>query len=81
MTNRPVSLTDKYNVEQADVFLTGTQALVRLALMQAALDRQAGLNTAGYVSGYRGSPLGAIVSSSVMLQAFSKPPISYLNPA
>ena len=60
MTNRPVTLTDKYNVEQPDVFLTGTQALVRLALMQAALDKKAGLNTAGYVSGYRGSPLGAI---------------------
>jgi len=60
MTNRPVTLTDKYDVEQADVFLTGTQALVRLVLMQAALDNQAGLNTAGYVSGYRGSPLGAI---------------------
>jgi indolepyruvate ferredoxin oxidoreductase len=42
------------------VLLNGTQALVRLMLMQKARDRAAGLNTAGYVTGYRGSPLGAV---------------------
>lgn len=60
MTLRPVSLKDKYDTGIDAVYLTGTQALVRLCLMQAALDQRAGLNTAGYVSGYRGSPLGAI---------------------
>ena len=60
MTLRPVGLNDKYDVSIDDVYLTGTQALVRLCLMQAALDQRAGLNTAGYISGYRGSPLGAI---------------------
>ncbi len=60
MTGRRVSLTDKYDVHRPDVFLTGTQALVRLALMQRALDKNTGLNTAGYVSGYRGSPVGAV---------------------
>ncbi|MDA0997403.1 MAG: indolepyruvate ferredoxin oxidoreductase family protein [Proteobacteria bacterium] len=54
------TLEDKYSVEQGRVFLTGTQALVRLVLMQKRRDLAAGLNTAGYVTGYRGSPLGGI---------------------
>ncbi|MDH3409013.1 MAG: indolepyruvate ferredoxin oxidoreductase family protein [Gammaproteobacteria bacterium] len=52
-------LLDRYRRESGRVFLTGTQALVRIPLMQRAMDRAAGLNTAGFVSGYRGSPLGA----------------------
>jgi len=51
-------LNDRYSRDAGKVFLTGTQALVRLPLMQAALDRRDGLNTAGFISGYRGSPLG-----------------------
>jgi indolepyruvate ferredoxin oxidoreductase len=51
-------LDDRYRREAGRVFLTGTQALVRIALMQRTLDRAAGLNTAGFISGYRGSPLG-----------------------
>ena len=53
-----VSLDDKYVVEQGRVFLTGVQALVRLPMMQRRRDERAGLNTAGFISGYRGSPLG-----------------------
>jgi len=53
------ALEDRYRREQGRVFLTGTQALVRLPMLQRERDRQAGLNTAGFVSGYRGSPLGA----------------------
>ncbi len=53
-------LADNLTALNGQVFLTGTQALVRLPLMQRALDRARGLNTAGYVSGYRGSPLGAV---------------------
>ncbi len=53
-------LDDKYRIDRNRVYLTGIQALVRLCLMRAALDRRAGLHTAGYVSGYRGSPLGSI---------------------
>ena len=52
-------LEDRYLRESGRIFLTGTQALVRIPLMQARLDRQNGLNTAGMISGYRGSPLGA----------------------
>ncbi len=53
----PVSLDDKYSVERGRILISGRQALVRLPLLQRQLDRQQGLRTAGYISGYRGSPL------------------------
>ena len=53
-----VSLDDKYTLDSGRVFLTGTQALVRLPMMQRRRDLAAGLNTACFISGYRGSPLG-----------------------
>jgi indolepyruvate ferredoxin oxidoreductase len=55
-----LSLADKYDLAQNRVFVSGPQAIVRLLLMQAAIDRRAGLNTAGFISGYRGSPLGGL---------------------
>ncbi|HEY7383612.1 MAG TPA: indolepyruvate ferredoxin oxidoreductase family protein [Beijerinckiaceae bacterium] len=55
-----VTLDDKYDLSQDRVFITGTQAIIRLLLMQRERDRLAGLNTAGFVSGYRGSPLGGL---------------------
>ncbi|MCC5993172.1 MAG: indolepyruvate ferredoxin oxidoreductase family protein [Rhodobacteraceae bacterium] len=55
-----ISLRDRFDLDKSPVLLNGTQALVRLMLAQAARDRAAGLNTAGYVTGYRGSPLGAV---------------------
>src|SRR6202051_349573 len=60
MKLKRVRLDDKYDLAQARVFVTGYQALVRLCLMQKARDARAGLNTAGYVTGYRGSPLGGL---------------------
>jgi indolepyruvate ferredoxin oxidoreductase len=54
------TLEDKYTVERGRVFLTGTQALIRLLMLQRTRDQIAGLNTAGFVSGYRGSPLGGL---------------------
>ncbi len=59
MALRNVTLDDKYTVTEGRIFITGTQALVRLPIMQHMRDRLAGLNTACYISGYRGSPLGA----------------------
>ena len=56
---RAVTLDDKYLLNTDLCYLTGIQALVRLALDQKRLDQQAGLQTAGFISGYRGSPLGA----------------------
>nr|MDQ3025879.1 indolepyruvate ferredoxin oxidoreductase family protein [Pseudomonadota bacterium] len=58
MSALPVSLEDKYTLASGRVYLNGTQALVRLAMMQRERDLAAGLNTAGFISGYRGSPLG-----------------------
>ncbi len=60
MKHSAVSLDDKYRTGLDRVYLTGTQALVRLPLLQRQRDLSAGLNTAGYVSGYRGSPLGQV---------------------
>ena len=60
MSTSKISLNDKYDIEKHQVLLNGTQALVRLMIAQKERDRQAGLNTAGYVTGYRGSPLGAV---------------------
>ncbi|HYL22924.1 MAG TPA: indolepyruvate ferredoxin oxidoreductase family protein [Burkholderiales bacterium] len=54
------SLDDKYTLERGRVFLTGTQALIRLMMLQRERDLRAGVNTAGFVSGYRGSPLGGL---------------------
>src|SRR3954451_21015430 len=53
-----VGLDDKYRLDAKRIFLSGTQALVRLPMLQRQRDRAQGLNTAGFISGYRGSPLG-----------------------
>lgn len=60
MSQPKVSLNDRFDLSKSPVLLNGTQALVRLMLMQKARDAAAGLNTAGLVTGYRGSPLGAV---------------------
>jgi len=57
---RDYELSDRYTRTRGRVFLTGTQALVRVVLDQARRDRAAGLDTRGFVSGYRGSPLGGV---------------------
>ncbi len=60
MSRQDITLHDRFDLTKSPVLLNGTQALVRLTLMQSARDRAAGLHTAGYVTGYRGSPLGAV---------------------
>ena len=55
-----VHIDDKYDLDKDHIFITGTQAVVRLTLMQKERDRRAGLNTGGYVTGYRGSPIGGL---------------------
>ncbi|WP_043613523.1 indolepyruvate ferredoxin oxidoreductase family protein [Chromobacterium violaceum] len=67
MSIRHADLEEKYTAPTGQVLMTGIQALVRLPMLQQELDRAAGLNTAGYVTGYRGSPLGNV--DQTMLKA------------
>src|SRR5712692_3483288 len=60
MTLAAVTLDDKYTLDKGRIYLTGIQALVRLPMMQRQRDAAAGLNTAGFISGYRGSPLSGL---------------------
>src|SRR5678815_1927089 len=60
MRHSEVTLDDKFLLTEGRVFITGVQALLRVLIDQHRLDQQAGLNTAGFVSGYRGSPLGGL---------------------
>jgi len=53
-----VTLDDKYTLPSGRIYLSGVQALVRLPMLQHQRDQAAGLNTGGFISGYRGSPLG-----------------------
>ena len=73
MQHSAVSLEDKYTLDSGRVYITGVQALVRLPMMQRRRDVAAGLDTAGYISGYRGSPLGgfdnALVQARPLLEA------------
>ena len=73
MTLRQVSLDDKYDLTKKQVFVTGYQALIRLCLMQKERDRLAGLNTAGYITGYRGSPLGGLDQQFIRARKFLQP--------
>ena len=57
---RAVSLDDKWDVDNGRVVMNGTQAIARVLLAQRTLDQQRGLSTAGYITGYRGSPLGNV---------------------
>ena len=73
MTLKPVNLDDKYDLAKSHVFVTGYQALIRLCMMQKERDRRAGLNTGGYISGYRGSPLGGLDQQFMRAKPFLDP--------
>ena len=59
-TKRKVSLDDKYALDTTRAYMTGIEALVRLPMLQHQRDLERGINTAGFISGYRGSPLGGV---------------------
>ena len=69
---RQVALDDKYTLLNGRIFVTGIQALVRLPMLQKLADQKAGLNTAGYITGYRGSPLGALDQQLLRAENFLK---------
>ncbi|KJS44758.1 MAG: indolepyruvate ferredoxin oxidoreductase [Rhodospirillaceae bacterium BRH_c57] len=68
-----VTLEDKYTLQSGRIYLTGIQALARLPMMQHDRDAAAGLNTAGYISGYRGSPIGALDSELLRAKKHLEP--------
>ena len=80
MTLATVSLDDKYVQEAGRIYLSGIQALVRLPLMQRQRDKAAGLNTGGFISGYRGSPLGVYDNALWHAQRFLERANVYFQP-
>ncbi len=70
---RDVTIDDKYVLEEGRIFVTGIQALVRLPMLQHTRDVHAGLRTAGFISGYRGSPLGALDQQLRRAEAYLDP--------
>src|SRR3989304_581029 len=70
MTLAAVTLDDKYALDSGRVYLTGTQALVCLPIMQRQRDAAAGLHTGCFISGYRGSPLGGLDQQLWQAQRF-----------
>src|SRR6201996_3168706 len=70
MRHAEVTLDDKFLLTEGRVFITGVQALLRVLIDQQRLDKAAGLNTAGFVSGYRGSPLGGLDQQAHRAQKF-----------
>ena len=67
---RQVSLDDKYALDTTRAYMTGIEALVRLPILQHQRDLERGLNTAGFISGYRGSPLGGVDQAMWKAQKF-----------
>ncbi|MEY3082944.1 MAG: hypothetical protein RJA94_2929, partial [Pseudomonadota bacterium] len=73
MSKSTHSLSDLYDLSITRLFLTGPQAILRLVLMQSERDRQAGFDTAGYISGYRGSPVGTVDNQFVAARKVLEP--------
>src|SRR5450830_638395 len=65
-----ISLNDKYTLERGRAFMTGTQALIRLPMLQRERDLKAGLNTAGYITGYRGSPVTSVDMTAIKAKKY-----------
>jgi indolepyruvate ferredoxin oxidoreductase len=80
MSKTQISLDDKYTALTGRVYLTGIQALVRLPISQHLRDQQAGLNTAGYISGYRGSPLSGYDTEIIKARKILEPNNIFFDP-
>src|SRR5258708_32513385 len=72
------TLEDKWTRERGRIYLSGTQALVRLLMLQRQRDVLSGLNTAGFLTGYRGSPLGGVDMTALRARApLGQPPVRF----
>ena len=67
-----VTLDDKYSLDYGHAFMSGVQALVKLPMLQQLRDKAQGKNTAGFISGYRGSPLGGYDQALVKAAKYLK---------
>ncbi|CAN5473928.1 indolepyruvate ferredoxin oxidoreductase family protein [soil metagenome] len=74
------SLDDKYDLTKDRIFISGPQVMVRATLAQKALDEEAGLNTGGYITGYRGSPVGGVDQAFMRAKALLDPKSIKFNP-
>jgi indolepyruvate ferredoxin oxidoreductase len=81
MALRAVMLDDKYSLDEGRIYLTGTQALVRLPMMQRQRDVLRGLNTGCFIAGYRGSPLGGFDQALWGARRFLGPNHIHFQPA
>ncbi|MGV0035429.1 MAG: indolepyruvate ferredoxin oxidoreductase family protein [Candidatus Azotimanducaceae bacterium WSBS_2022_MAG_OTU7] len=77
---KPVSLDDKYALDTTRAYMTGVEALVRLPILQHQRDLDRGLRTAGFISGYRGSPLGGVDQAMWRAQSFLDSHNIYFQP-
>lgn len=80
MSHANVTLDDRYARQEGRVLLSGTHALVRLPMLQYARDQAAGLNTACFVTGYRGSPLGGLDSALWQARQFAEKHAIHFTP-
>ena len=80
MVKSSPSLNDKFDLDETHQILNGSQAIVRLMLMQRERDRRAGLNTGGYCTGYRGSPIAGLESAMIRSKAILKKNDIVFNP-
>lgn len=76
-----VTLDDKYSLDHGRAFMSGVQALVKLPMLQRLRDAQVGKNTAGFISGYRGSPWAATTRPCGRPASSSRPRTSCSSPA
>ena len=81
MSKAAFSLDDKYRLEAGEIYVTGMQALARMTIDRHRADSQAGLNTAGFVSGYRGSPIGVLDKALWEAKQFLSDDRIYFQPA
>ncbi len=75
-----VTLDDKWTLDRGRAYMSGTQALIRLMMLQHQRDQLAGLNTAGFINGYRGSPWAGLIRPPCARRSIWSDTTSAFNP-